>query len=87
MSYTQTLITVKAGAAILGLSPKTIYNRRGGTEKLKLLRFGRGVRLILQEVEALKASVIKTASGEMPHGKEAKTVLSGERALVLSAGV
>ena len=53
IGYTKTPITVKEAAEILGLSPKTIYNRGAGTENLTRLRFGGAIRLIRQEVEAL----------------------------------
>lgn len=44
------LITVKEAASILCLCTKTIYNRKGGTEKLTRVRQGETVRLIRKEV-------------------------------------
>jgi hypothetical protein len=46
---------------MLGLSPDTVHHGRAGTRKLTRVRFGRSVRMILQEVDAhiqqrLKAS-------------------------------
>lgn len=53
MSYSQSLITVKQAAEILGLSPKTVYAGKAGTEKLRKVRNGRrAVRMVRQEVEA-----------------------------------
>jgi excisionase family DNA binding protein len=53
MSYSRSLITVKQAAEMLGLSPKTLYAGKAGTEKLRRVRNGRrAVRMIRQEVEA-----------------------------------
>jgi AraC-like DNA-binding protein len=48
--YDVELITVKEAAAILGLSPKTIHNRKADTQGLTRIYQGRSVRLIRQEV-------------------------------------
>ena len=61
LPYTKSLITVKEAAAILGLSPKTLYNRGAGTEHLTRVRHGRVVRMIRQEVEAHVNNLIKKA--------------------------
>lgn len=61
MSYTKSLITVRQAADILGLSPKTLYAGKAGTEKLKKVRNGtRTVRMIRQEVEAHLERLIST---------------------------
>lgn len=59
MSYTKTLTTVKAAAAILGLAENTVYHGKAGTNKLTRIRQGRSVRLIRQEVEAYLEQLIK----------------------------
>ncbi|MCU1267204.1 MAG: hypothetical protein JWM21_3522 [Acidobacteria bacterium] len=52
-TYARTLITNKEAANILCLKESTIRGRKAGTEKLTRIKIGkRGVRLILQEVEA-----------------------------------
>ncbi len=50
----KTPITAKQVSAILGLKEKTIHNRGGGTAILSRMYYGRAVRFILQEVEALR---------------------------------
>jgi excisionase family DNA binding protein len=53
VSYSNTLITVQQAAEMLGLSPKTVYAGKAGTERLTRVRHGkRAVRMIRQEVEA-----------------------------------
>ena len=53
MSYSRSLITVKQAAEILGLSPKTVYAGKAGTENLRRVRNGRRtVRMVRQDVEA-----------------------------------
>jgi excisionase family DNA binding protein len=53
VSHTNTLITVQQAAEMLGLSPKTLYARKAGTENLRRIRNGkRAVRMVRQEVEA-----------------------------------
>jgi predicted DNA-binding transcriptional regulator AlpA len=53
VGYTNTLITVRQAAEMLGLSPKTLYAGKAGTEKLRRIRNGkRAVRMVRQEVEA-----------------------------------
>ena len=53
MSYTNTLITIPQAAEMLGLSPKTLYAGKAGTENLRRIRNGkRAVRMVRQEVEA-----------------------------------
>jgi len=61
MPYTKRLITIKEAAAILALSPKTLYNRGAGTELLTMVRHGRVVSMIRQEVEAHVDNLIKKA--------------------------
>jgi predicted DNA-binding transcriptional regulator AlpA len=48
------LITVKEAAQILGLAEKTVHNGGAGTNRLQRKRYGRAVRLIKSEVEALR---------------------------------
>jgi hypothetical protein len=48
--YEVELITVKEAAKILGLKPKTVHNRKGGTQGLVRVYQGRSVRLIRAEV-------------------------------------
>jgi predicted DNA-binding transcriptional regulator AlpA len=53
VGYTNTFITVRQAAEMLGLSPKTLYAGKAGTEKLRRIRNGkRAVRMVRQEVEA-----------------------------------
>jgi excisionase family DNA binding protein len=61
MPYTKSLITIKEAAAILRLSPKTLYKRGAGTERLTMMRQGRLVRMIRQEVEAHVDNLIRIA--------------------------
>jgi len=61
VGYTKNLITVKQAADMLGLSPKTLYAGKAGTENLKRVRNGkRAVRMIRQEVEAHLQRIIST---------------------------
>ncbi len=54
MSYTKSLIAVKQAAEIFGLSPKTVYAGKAGTERLTRVRHGkRAVRMIRQGGGAL----------------------------------
>lgn len=55
------LITVEDAATILGLNPKTIYNRKGGTGHLLRVKQGRTVRLLRSEVEGHKKAIIDGA--------------------------
>ena len=53
MGYTNSLITVQQAAEMLGLSPKTLYAGKAGTENLRRIKNGkRAVRMVRQEVEA-----------------------------------
>ncbi len=45
----------------MGISPSTIYMCKGGTDRLKRIRFGKLVKFILSEVEAIEAETIKKA--------------------------
>lgn len=62
MSFTEkkTPITAKQVSAILGLKEKTIHNRGGGTAQLSRMYYGRSVRFLLQEVEALRDKQLKS---------------------------
>ena len=62
-----TFITVEEAARLLGLSASTIYNRRGGTEKLTRVKLGKAVRLLLEEVEEHAAKRI--AAGRRESGR------------------
>jgi predicted DNA-binding transcriptional regulator AlpA len=63
VGYTKNLITVKQAADMLGLSPKTLYAGKAGTENLKRVKNGkRAVRMIRQEVEAHLQRIISTDS-------------------------
>lgn len=64
MSLGRKLITVKEAADILGLPQSTVYNRKGGTDKLTRVKHGKAVRLIRQEVEAHADKVINGAKLE-----------------------
>jgi hypothetical protein len=55
-------ITVDEAAAELGLKPKTVYNRKGGTGHLTRVRQGRTIRLIKREVLAHKSELIEKAT-------------------------
>lgn len=55
------LITTKEAAQILGLSEKTIHNRKAGTTLLKRVYFGKSVRLVRSEVEAFRDLAIEKA--------------------------
>jgi excisionase family DNA binding protein len=46
-----TFITIKQAANMLGLSPDTVHHGKAGTNTLTRVRFGRSVRIILQEVD------------------------------------
>ncbi|HEY6803705.1 MAG TPA: hypothetical protein VI306_09015 [Pyrinomonadaceae bacterium] len=63
----KTPITAKQVSAILGLKEKTIHNRGGGTAQLSRMYYGRAVRFILQEVEALRDKQLK--SGQSPNAE------------------
>jgi hypothetical protein len=65
MTLRKRLITVKDAATILSLPEFTIYNRKGGAHGLTGVKLGRTVRLILQEVEALKDRVIAAGRKEI----------------------
>ena len=55
------LISINEAASRLGIAEKTIYNYKGGTEKLTRVRLGRSVRLVESEVDMLVDSQIKGA--------------------------
>ena len=55
------LISVKDAAKILSLAPKTVYNRKAGTERLLRIRQGRTVQLLRSEVEAHRDERIREA--------------------------
>jgi predicted DNA-binding transcriptional regulator AlpA len=54
------LITVKEASQILSLAEKTIHNQGAGTNRLQRKRFGRAVRLIKSEVEAMRDENLTT---------------------------
>lgn len=54
-------LTVTELAERWKISPSTIYMCRGGTDRLKRIRFGKPVRFLLSEVEALEAEKVRKA--------------------------
>ncbi len=44
-----------------GISPSCVYACKGGTGRLRRIRFGKLVKFLLAEVEAIEADVIKKA--------------------------
>lgn len=54
-------LSVNQLAARWGISPSAVYNCKCGTEQLRRLRFGKSVRFLLSEVEALEAEKIRQA--------------------------
>jgi len=44
-----------------GISPSTVYMCKGGTARLRRVRFGKLVKFLLSEVEAIEAEVVKRA--------------------------
>ncbi len=54
-------ISVNELAERWGMSPSTIYMCKGGTDRLKRIRFGKLVKFILSEVEAIEAENIRKA--------------------------
>lgn len=44
-----------------GISPSTIYMCKGGTSRLRRIRFGKLVKFLLSEVEAIEAETIGKA--------------------------
>ena len=48
--YEVDLITIKEAADLLSLKPKTVYNKKGGTQALTRVYLGTSIRLIRQEV-------------------------------------
>ncbi len=54
-------ISVNELAERWGISPSAIYMCRGGTDRLKRIRFGKSVRFLLSEVEALETEKVRKA--------------------------
>jgi predicted DNA-binding transcriptional regulator AlpA len=55
------LIKTKEAAKILGLSEKTVHNRRAGTDKLKRVYLGSSVRLVKEEVIGFRQAALAAA--------------------------
>jgi predicted DNA-binding transcriptional regulator AlpA len=54
-------LSVNQLAVRWGISPSTIYMCRGGTDRLRRVRFGKLVKFLLSEVEAVEAERIRAA--------------------------
>lgn len=63
--YDEKFITVEEAANVLGLAPKTVYNRKGGTEGLLRVRQGKTVRLLRSEVLEHKQKRIEEAKRKL----------------------
>ena len=44
-----------------GISPSTVYMCKGGTGRLRRIRFGKLVKFLLSEVEAIEAETVGKA--------------------------